>query len=364
MERLSTHQFMVLSSAVLLGTTFFSVGSLVVGIAGRDGWMAILPGFILGIPFGLMLLSMVYKYPNKNLIEISERVLGKWIGKGLGLLYIFVTSYLGGLHVGQGVDMYNRTILPLMPRTVLIFGGFFLVFYLFISGIEVLGRFAEVVFPVVTGALILMALFTIPRFEQGELYPILADGMMPVLKASMKVAPWPMEYILFLAGLLPFLSRQAKDLKQMKKGIWRSVFFAAFLITITVLIQIQTFGPFETVRLTYGLLVLDNMIEISRTIAGVESIFTLVWMGALIIKITACFFAGMWGIRSVFGLKNLKWSFVLGLVYVAIPMFISRGIDLVVENGTVDDYLILPFAVVWVLLVWGVDKWKSRSKSF
>jgi len=363
MERISTHQFLILGSAVLLGTTFIVAGVTVTGSAGRDAWLAILPGLILAIPFGLMVLSMVPKYPNKNLLEISEKVVGKWPAKGLGLIYIFATSYFGGLLVEQGVDMYNRTVLPLMPRNVIILGGFILVFYLFHSGIEVLARFTEVVLPIITVALILIAIFSIPRFEQGELYPILADGIMPVLKASTKVAPWSMEFILFLAGLLPFLSQHAKDLKQMRKGIWRAVVFVAFLDTITVLIQILTFGPFETVRLTYGLLVLGNMIEVSRTIAGVESIFTLVWMGALTIKVVALFFAGMWGIRYVFGLKSPKWSFALGLVYIAIPMFILRGLDLVVEIGKADDLIILPFTVFWVLLVWGGDKWKKRSKN-
>lgn len=364
MERLSTHQFMILSSAVLLGTTFFPIGSMVTGSGGRDGWMAILPGFGVGIPFGLMVLSLMPKYPNMNFIEISEKVLGKWLGKGLGFLYILVTTYFGALLAGQGVDMFTRTILPLMPRYVFALGGFLLVFLLFINGIEVFGRFSEVIFPVVTVALIGTALFTIPRFEQGELFPIMAEGIKPVLYASVKVAPFPMEYILFLMGLLPFLPLKPKDVKQMRTEIWRAVFLVVFLNTIIALIQILTFGPFETIRLNYGLLVLGKMIELSRTVAGVESIFALIWMGALTIKITAFFFAGMWGIKSVFGLKNFKWSFILGLAYIYIPLAFPRGADILLEIGIVDDYLILPFAIFWVLLVWGMNKWKKFTKSY
>lgn len=363
MERLSTHQFTILSSSVLLGTTFFPVAYQVTSVAGRDGWMAILPGLFLGVPWGLMLLSLIPKYPNKDLVQISEKVLGKWMGKGFGLLYIFVTLYFGGLLLSQEVDVFTSTILPLMPHSVLTFTGFALVFYLFYSGIEVFGRFSEVVFPLVALSLLTIAIFSIPRFEQGELYPILADGVMPVILASIDLFPLPMEYILFLAGLLPFLSKQPKDLKQMRKGIWRTIFMVAFLLLVTVLVQIMTFGPYETVRMTYGLLVLGKMIEVSRTIAGVESLFILIWLGALTIKISAFFFAGVWGIRSVFGTKNQSWSFLLAGVYLASPMVITRGTDLVVEIGRVDQYLILPLALVWVGLVWGVDKWKHRSKS-
>jgi spore germination protein (amino acid permease) len=355
MERISTHQFMMLAAAVLLGTVFLPVASMVTAVGGRDGWLSALPGFIFGIPFAKMLLSMAAKYPNNNLIEITEKNLGKWIGKGIGIFYILVTTYLGGLLVGQGVDMYTRTSLPLMSRNVLIFGVFILSLYLFLSGIEVLARFAEVVFPIVILALICMVIITIPRFEQGELYPILADGITPVLKASTKIMPWPMEYTLFLAGLLPFISKKSKDMKLMYRGIWQAYILVIILITGMILIQLLTFGPFEVIRLTYGILVLGNMVEISRTIAGVESVFMMVWMGAHAMKVAALFFAGMWGLQSVFGLKNIKWCLLLALGYIWNPMFISRGFDVVVEIDMVDQYIILPFAATWVFLVWGLE---------
>ncbi len=363
MERLSTHQFMILSAAVLLGTTFLPVGALVTSIAGRDGWMAVLPGFLLGIPFGLMLLSMMPKYPNKNFLEITEKVLGKWIGKGIGAFYIFITTYLGAVLAGQGYDMMSRTIMPLMSRYVFILVALFLTLYLYYHGIEVFGRFSEIIFPIVAGAIILISVLLIPRFEQGELFPMLAEGPIPVLKASLKIAPWPMEFILFLAGLLSFLPKQSRELKEMKKGIWRAIIIVLIFDTLVAFIEIQTFGPFESMRLSYGLLVLGKMIEVSQTVTGVESIFALIWIGAFIIKVGAFFYAGMWGLKSVFGLKNINWSLMLALIYGIIYSFFPRGAQIVQEIGFVDDYLILPFTVLWVLLVWGVDKWKSHPKS-
>jgi len=363
MERISTHQFMILSAAVLLGTTFLPVGSFVTGTAGRDGWMAVLPGFLLGIPFGLMIFSMIPKYPNKNFLEISEMVLGKWLGKGMGLLYILITTYFGAVLSCQGFDMMTRTIMPLLSRYVFILVLIFMILYLYYNGIEVFGRFCEGVFPIVTMTIILISVLIIPRFEQGELFPILGEGIKPVLMASVSVAPWPMEYILVLVGLLSFLPRQSGDLKQMKKGIWRAVLLVAFLDTLVALIEIQTFGPFEARRLTYGLLVLGKMIEVSKTVTGVESIFALVWLGAFFIKVGAFFFAGMWGIKSVFKLKSLKWSLVIALIYGIVNLIFLRGAEIIEEIGFIDNYLILPFTVFWVLMVWGVDKWKSRLKS-
>lgn len=361
MERLSTHQFLILSAAVLLGTSFFGVGTSIEGV-GRDGWMIVLPGFIWAIPFGFMLFSLMSKYPAKNLIEITEKVVGKGLAKGLGFIYLLVVTYYGSLRGVQEVDIFNRTVLPLMPRYVFILGGSFLTLFLFYSGIEVLGRFAEVVFPIITIGLILTVIFIIPRFEEGELFPILANGIRPVFFASLNVIRIPMEYILFLIGLLPFLPQKAENIKIMKKGLVIAVFTTIFLDTLVVLIQILTFGPFETSRISYGLLALGKMIEVSRTLAGVESIFTLIWLGASIIKVASYFFAAMWAIRTVFGLKNWKWSILLGSVYIIIIQSFNRGLEVITEIDFVGRYILVPFTGLWVLVIWGVDKWIRRPQ--
>ncbi|WP_445900287.1 GerAB/ArcD/ProY family transporter [Desulfitobacterium sp. THU1] len=363
MQRLSTHQFTMLTAGVLLGTTFMVSGSIVTQAAGRDGWMAVMPAFLMCVPFTWMIFSLVPKYPNQDLVKISEKVLGKWLGKALGLSFSLIMIYFGGLFASQGVDMYNRTVLPLIPHYVLILGVSLITFYLYLSGIEVLARFAEVIFPLVCMALLFIAIFIIPRFERGELFPILQNGITPVLSAALNISPWPFEYVLFLAGLLPFLPAKPKDLKIIKVNFFKALALIIVLSTIVVLVQIMTFGPFETARLTYGLLVLGNMVEISRTIAGIEAVFTLFWTGALTLKAAAFFFAGIWGLQSVFGFKGKKSAIIVGIIFVLIPLLGGKGVNVVVEMAYIDRYIILPFAVLWILLVWGVDLWKHRQKS-
>ena len=137
MERISTHQFMTLGAAALLGTTFLPLASMVTGVSGRDGWMSVLPGFALAIPYGLMVLSLVEQYPQKNLLQISETLFGKWVGKFIGVLYILITGYFGGLLLSQIGNIYQASSMPLVPISVFYIGGLLLVFYMVSSGIEV-----------------------------------------------------------------------------------------------------------------------------------------------------------------------------------------------------------------------------------
>ena len=360
MEKISPHQFMTLGSAVLMGGTFVLIASEVTAASGRDGWMTVLPGFVVGIPYGLMVLSLLLQYPNKNLLQISEIFFGKWIGKSIGIIYILIMGYYGGLLVAMLGNMY-RTIMPLTPLWVFYLGELLLVLCLLGSGIEVFARFSEVIFPVIVIAVALNVVLAIPQIEEGELLPILSEGIKPLFFGALKVMPFSMIYILFLSGISTFLPTSKQDLGQLKTGVWRAVFLVGILNMMVVFIQILVFGPRETIRLGNGILVLGKSIEISRTVAGIESLFMGVWLGAMVIKISAFSFMMSWGIETVFNLKGLKWNFIVGAVFLGIAFGFTRGPYMLREVSLVEGYLMFPFASVWIPILWGVSRWKKGA---
>jgi len=361
MERISPHQFKTLGAAVLLGMSFLPIASTVTTAGGRDGWMSVLPGFAVGIPYGLMVLSLLERYPGQNLLQISETCFGKWIGKLVGFVLILVSSSLGGLLLGQVGDIYQASIMPLTHLWLFYLGVLLLVFLLVRSGIEVFARFSEVIFPLIIIALVQNSGFSIPRIEQGELMPILSEGLKPIFLGAFKVVPFVMTYMLFLALLTAFLPTGKQELSQLKRGLWQVVFLVGILDTLVVLIQILVFGPTETIRLVYGLLVLGKMVEISRTVSGVESLFVGVWLGAAVIKISSLFFASIWGLETVFGLKGAKWKLVMCVVFLGIAFRIARGTFLIMEIGFVAEYLIMPFVSIWIPTLWVVSRWKKGA---
>ena len=361
MERVSTHQFMTLGASVLMGGSFFLLATFVTETGGRDGWMAVLPGLAVAIPYGLMVLSLSAQYPRENLLQISEKLFGKWIGKMIGFIYILISGYYGGLVLSFIGVVYEQSIMPLTPRLVFYLGGLLLVFYLVNSGIEVFARFSEVVFPLIVIAMVLNVGLSIPRIEQGELMPILSEGLKPLFFGALKVIPFSMAYILFLAGILTFLPTSKQELAQLKAGVWQAVFWVGILDTLVVLIQILVFGPVETIRMAFGILQLGKIVEISRTFAGVESLFMGVWLGALVIKCCAFFFMTTWGIETVFKLIGLKWRLAVSAVFLGIAFGFTRGPSLSIELSFVESYLILPFAFVWIPTLWGISRWKVRA---
>ena len=361
MERISTHQFMTIVAAVLMGGTYLIISGYVTAAGGRDGWMVVLPALAVTIPYGLMILSLSAQYPQKNLLHISETLFGKWIGKIIGIIYILISVYYGGLVLAVIGFIYQQSIMTLVPLWVFYLGGLLLVFYLVSSGIEVFARFTEVVFPLVVIGLVLNIYLSVPRIEQGELLPLLGDGLKPLFWAGIKVLPFGPEFLLFLAGITTFLPTSKQDLAQLKNGLWRAVFLVGIINTLVVLIQILVFGPFETMRLSFGILVLGKIVEISRTVAGIESLFLGIWLGSLVIKTSAYFFMTIWGIETVFKLKGLKWRLAVSIVFLGIAFGIKSGTSVAIQLSLMQTYLILPFVFVWIPTLWGVSRWKKRT---
>ncbi len=356
-ERISYHQFMILSSGVLLSALFLSIVQIVGSVAGRDGWWSVMPGYLIVIPWGFMILSFMKNYPGQNLLQISGKVFGKWVGKVIAVVYILIPGYMAALLTAREVDTYKRMIMPLMPKSILAMGILLLVIALAWAGIEVLARFSEFVLPFVVMALLVSIILAIPRFEWGEFYPVLANGFKPILFGAFKIVPISLEYIFFLAGVLPFLP--AGEQARLKNGLWRAVILVGTLLTLVVLTAIMIFGPVEAARLNLAFLSLGKMIEIAKTIAGIESVFLGFWMGSAVIKITAMFYVIIWGLQYIFGFKKkFLLYFGVSLVLFIIAMVQNGGTQVYLEIAALDNYLVLPFALTWIPLLWLAERWR------
>ncbi|MFZ3100824.1 MAG: endospore germination permease [Desulfitobacteriaceae bacterium] len=358
-ERISYHQFIILSFGVLLGTTFLPIVQMLAGVAGRDGWWSVMPGYLIAIPWGLMVLSFMRSYPGQNLLQISGKVFGKWVGIAIAVYYTLIPCYYTALLVAREVDTYKRMIMPLMPKSILTTGVMLLIIALAWAGIEVLARFSEFTVPIVVVGLVITLILSIPRFEWDEFYPVLANGFKPVLIGTFKTLPRSMPYILFLAGVLPFLPTGEQD--KLKSGLWRAVILVGTLLTLVTLAEIMVFGPVEAARLNLGLLSLGKMIEIANTIAGIESVFLGFWLGAAVLKITAMFNVIIWGLQYIFGFKK-KFLLYLGvsLVILMLAMFQNGGTQVHLELGVIYDYFVFPFGLAWIPLLWLVERWRRR----
>lgn len=95
--KISARQIMILTALFTIGSAILIVPSGMASVAKQDAWIAAL----VGVGAGLLILYMYSKiaglYPEMTLIGIMETLLGKWLGKAVGLLF-FITLFIMPLH--------------------------------------------------------------------------------------------------------------------------------------------------------------------------------------------------------------------------------------------------------------------------
>ena len=193
--------------------------SVAAKFAKQDAWMTTGISTIPGIVVVLLVTELYRKFPGKTIIEYSQFILGDWIGKVVGVLYLFFFIHTNAIIIRE----FSELVLSmLMPRTPLIV--FHLIFvilaaYAVHSGLEVIGRVLEFTFPWVLILYTALLLFGLEVAEFNKLFPMLENGIKPVLLGSITPSAWRGKVVL-LAMYLPHLAKSGNG---RILGIWSMI---------------------------------------------------------------------------------------------------------------------------------------------
>lgn len=218
MRSLDFSQTMFLIQTVQVGIGLLNLPRVIVEAAGHSGWQGIiLAGFLVQIAIWIMVV-LLRRFENLDIYEIARRVLGKWVGNLLGLLFAFYCVFATGLVARSYIEVVQSWLFPTTSTPV-----FFLLFlipclYCATGGARVLGRFAVVTFFATAWMLILM--FAPAREVQLDYYLPLFDApidklMAATTKVSASVIGFEMLLVVF-----PFVQRKDKVLLASSIGIW------------------------------------------------------------------------------------------------------------------------------------------------
>ncbi|XEC95558.1 GerAB/ArcD/ProY family transporter [Paenibacillus tarimensis] len=113
--KIGVRQFMILVILFSVGTSILLAPSLLASEAKQDAWIA----GILGVGVGLLSVwlynTLGNLFPNKTLVEYSEEILGKWIGKAISLVFFIFIFTLTALVLRNLGDFMTTQIMPETP---------------------------------------------------------------------------------------------------------------------------------------------------------------------------------------------------------------------------------------------------------
>ncbi|WCN39519.1 GerAB/ArcD/ProY family transporter [Aneurinibacillus uraniidurans] len=362
-KEISFMQYVLAIHGVEVATSILTLPSSLAKIAGTDGWISIVLGWILSIIVGLCVVSFMSKYPGETFQEILIRYTGKILGKAIMIVWIFYAMFSGISILFITLFLLQEWILPHMPRYVIAALFMCSAFPLFRGGVNVLARYAVFVF---FFTLFLPALLLIPLKDSQLLYilPILKDGWIPIFYGIKETA---VGFLGFEMAVLfyPYLKNKQAAVKGM---------VIANTLTLIIYLQITLscfvyFSPDEITQFLWPTLTLVKPIKFPF-LERLEIIFLSFYIFLFSAAFISYFFFAIDSLRQLF--NKPKWK----IPYLILPFIVILSavftlsyeeLGILKQWWGIADYIVgYTFPVLFFLYVTVYTYWrrgKSREKT-
>ncbi|WP_219644063.1 endospore germination permease [Cohnella sp. CFH 77786] len=360
-EKISGYQLSLLLFTFIVSTLILSVPGIMVAFAKQNAWLSILPASLTGIVNIWVLTSLSKRHPGKSIIEYASSICGKWIGTIIGFYLTYYLFFFISSTVNEHAGFINIILLMNTPPLVSMATMLVLCGFVVLAGVEAIARCNEVILPVIILLLVPMFLLSLRDMDPARLTPILAEGILPVLKGSVVPSAW-MSQFFFLGWFLPHLNEQPHRIRKHLTVSWGGVVLLVMTIDI---ITITVFGPI-TPRLKFAFFKVIQYIGILGSLERLETIAITIWILGIFIKISMLLYMFSLSASQLFFARNYRKTVLpVTLLSIVGSVWIFRS-DAQFQAWITFTYPVLAFITqsLLPLLLLGIDVLRAKpSKS-
>jgi len=299
--KISAWQAAIVTLTHPLGTGIFVLPAFAINWAKEDAWLT---EVLVTIP-ALVIVFVVDKlgrmFPGQTIVQYSETILGKYLGKLVGLMMAWYFFYIGTVIIFEMASFLASAVMPETPVVVFIgVTGIAIVFTVY-NGVEVIARLNVWFFSIVVVSLILITFLVAKDMNLDNFRPFLANGWKPVFYGSLAPYAWR-GTIVIMAMLIPYVSQPQK----VKMTYLYGSLILGLLFELNTLNNLAVFGPFEGGRISLPTVELVKMINVAGFIQHIEALLVLVWVGGVFTMSTGWFYASVLGTAQVLNLRDYR----------------------------------------------------------
>ncbi|GAB6138533.1 GerAB/ArcD/ProY family transporter [Halanaerobaculum tunisiense] len=346
-KRISTYQAVMLVISSAIGNVFAIMSVFLVKDAGRDGWLSLILAYAIGMIIGLILIKLGSYFPNKTLVQYLPDVLGKFLGKSIGLIWILSFWLLTAIVHRENAEII-KFFMPQISSSSIIIMTVLLNIYILKKGFKIFARIAELLIPMMIISILLGIFFIIPEMELKRLTPIIEMGFSPVLKGIPRQLAFVMQTILFMGFWFPRLNNKKKGTSIFLAGLSIS----GILLTSLVVATIAVLGPKLIVKLTVPALYLFH-----------GTIFIVFWVISTFVQTLVFFYPSVIGLAQWLNLKDYKFLILpMSIITVTLALLPSSFMEVLDLNNLDNLLIVLPLGLL-IPIIWFIAIIRGFSKS-
>jgi len=321
--KISLRQFTIIVTIFTIGSSILVAPSGISAEAKQDAWLAALLCVSVSMLLIGLYVSLGSRFPDKTLMEYSEIVLGKWLGKAVSFLFIGYFFFLSALLLREIGDFITTHLMPETPIQAIHILFLCLVVMSVRLGLEPTIRAAELFFPYVIALFLLLVAFLSPQMKFDYMQPVLENGIKPVLRGAYHFLGLPfLELVVFLT-IFPYVNQVKRAGKAFLTGAMSGGIMLIAIIAIAVSVLTADF----TARQVYPSFVLAKKINIANFLQRLEVIMAGIWFVTIFFKLAIAFYASVLGLAQTLKLKDYRvLALPLGVILVVLSLVASPNI--------------------------------------
>ncbi len=288
----------------ILGLFLFG-SSVVLGVSsetGPDSWAVLLIGAAMFAPAAILYARLMRLFPETDLFTIMQTVFGKILGGVFIALFVWYALHLGALVMRNFSEFIVVVSLPETPQLPIMVALLLVTAYLAASGMETVGKWSVIMFPLIILVVILTILLAMNLMDFSNLMPVLTTPPALLLKSGLGVFTFPYaETVLFLC-----IADSVRKESSPYKIYIRALLFGTVILMAIIVRNLTTLGP-AMVRASYfPSFTTARILQVGEFLSRIEGSISMNFLLAGITKITVCLIAAAKGVAYLFGIRDYR----------------------------------------------------------
>ena len=314
-------------------------------LAKQDGWMSIILAFIIGFIPMILFNALLKIEPSLSFTQLIKKYCGKILGTIINVFLIVSVLFHASIVLWNLCNFINSQFLFKTP--VLVIGIFFMipVVYTVSKGLKTIGRTSMVLFLMSIIIYLITFFALISKLELSNLFPMLENGVMPILDGSL------IQLSYSVLAIFPLLIVPRNNISQNKKlanSLMKFYVFNFITMFIVMFLIITIFGSPLANLYQYPEFNILKTVNIADFFQRVESILAFQFLFDLAIGLIVFVYFLKTSIQQTFNFEN-KFNNVLILIIAIIIIYIST---IIFKNNTVAyDFLGKTYKYVRLLIL-------------
>ncbi|GFN32710.1 GerAB/ArcD/ProY family transporter [Paenibacillus xylaniclasticus] len=309
--KISAAQLTCMLFLSILATSMLTSPSIAYSIAKNDMWLTPLIGCLGGFLVVALALALHRRYPGSTLVQYSDLILSKWLGKLVSLVFLLICLLMNAYQLRQFSEIMKLSFMINTPSMVFVV-SMILVSALAVNlGIELIGRVSLLFTPIIIFLVIGLILPLVREMEPDQLLPFMADGAGPILRGALALQIWFPIYI-YAVMFLPYVSNQNQARRWLNWGVCWSI----IIFVLTFLYIIMTMGA-ASQHFSYPFLLLSRYVTIASFMTHLDASIMILWVLDVFIRTIVMYYAAVSGFAQWFQIPSYKaLTLPIGLIIV------------------------------------------------